>query len=62
LLECTKVETILEFTKQNRKIFKKKLFVFVNEVSIPALAAWAYRGPIQAAISQNDEMSQILAK
>ncbi len=26
LLECTKVNTILEFTKENAKIFKKKLF------------------------------------
>lgn len=30
LLECTKVETFFEFTKQNEKIFKKKLFDFVN--------------------------------
>ena len=28
LLECTKVNTFLEFTKQNAKIFKKKLFPF----------------------------------
>jgi len=34
LLECTKVGTILEFTKQNPKIFKKKLFVFVNAVDV----------------------------
>ena len=31
LLECTKVNTFFEFTKQNGKIFKKKLFVFVND-------------------------------
>ena len=30
LLECTKVNTFFEFTKQNKKIFKKKLFSFVN--------------------------------
>ncbi len=30
LLECTKVNTFFEFTKQNDKIFKKKLFSFVN--------------------------------
>ena len=30
LLECTKVNTFFEFTKQNEKIFKKKLFIFVN--------------------------------
>ena len=30
LLECTKVNTFFEFTKQNGEIFKKKLFVFVN--------------------------------
>ena len=28
LLECTKVNTFFEFTKQNAKIFKKKLFWF----------------------------------
>ena len=33
LLECTKVNTFFEFTKQNEKIFKKKLFVFVNAPS-----------------------------
>ena len=32
LLECTKVNTFFEFTKQNEKIFKKKLFSFVNGV------------------------------
>jgi hypothetical protein len=31
LLECTKVNTFFEFTKLNEKIFKKKLFVFVND-------------------------------
>jgi len=31
LLECTKVNTFFEFTKQNDEIFKKKLFVFVND-------------------------------
>ena len=33
LLECTKVNTFFEFTKQNDKIFKKKLFSFVNAPS-----------------------------
>ena len=31
LLECTKVNTFFEFTKQNEKIFKKKLLTFVND-------------------------------
>jgi predicted membrane metal-binding protein len=30
LLECTKVNTFFEFTKQNDEIFKKKLFLSVN--------------------------------
>jgi len=30
LLESTKVNTFFEFTKGNEKIFKKKLFLFVN--------------------------------
>ena len=28
LLECTKVNTFFEFTKQNKKIFKKKFISF----------------------------------
>ena len=31
LLECTKVNTFFEFTKQNGKIFKKKLFWFCKQ-------------------------------
>ena len=31
LLECTKVNTFFEFTKQNGKIFKKKLFSFCKQ-------------------------------
>ena len=35
LLECTKVNTFFEFTKQNGKIFKKKLFWFCKQLIWP---------------------------
>lgn len=34
LLECTKVSTFFGFTKQNEKIFKKKLFRSVNRACL----------------------------
>ena len=47
LLECTKVNTFFEFTKLNEKIFKKKLFVFVNDPNCGCLIIFAlgYNSP-----------------